>query len=273
MRVPALQAYKAARNSYGYTPNIFRTLHTSNWRFTESGKVVNNESTIPFEDRIKLQMEQLSAENKEGLADTRQSKFWKDGRSKDGVSFDDEQMDARSSRRSLYEDDDYEDTPQRNNQYRRSYSEPENKQSRMGRRNFSESFSDDELGYRGRPIRRAKYDNDFFRTDEYDNANEQGCDDTHESVDLPSIEKNFFKPSSALLSRSTEENEEYLRAHNINVKGSDAPPPIQSFSEQEFPERVLSLLQEFDAPTAIQAQGWSVALSGKDLIGIGQVSY
>ena len=62
-----------------------------------------------------------------------------------------------------------------------------------------------------------------------------------------------------------------MKTHDISVKGNSIPAPIQAFSDHEFPERVQNLLQEFEAPTAIQAQGWSVALSGKDLIGIGQV--
>lgn len=58
----------------------------------------------------------------------------------------------------------------------------------------------------------------------------------------------------------------------ITVKGNQVPPPSQFFEEGNFPDYLLNeiLRQGFAEPTAIQAQGWPIALSGRDLVGIAQ---
>lgn len=58
----------------------------------------------------------------------------------------------------------------------------------------------------------------------------------------------------------------------ITVKGNRVPPPSQFFEEGNFPEYLMTeiLRQGFAEPTAIQAQGWPIALSGRDLVGIAQ---
>ena len=89
---------------------------------------------------------------------------------------------------------------------------------------------------------------------------------------LPPIKKNFFLPTPELLQQSRSDHLSYLREHSITVSG-DVPPAIQQFSQYQFPQQVSRLLQQYDAPTPIQAQGWSIALSGKDFIGIGQVCF
>ena len=50
------------------------------------------------------------------------------------------------------------------------------------------------------------------------------------------------------------------------------PNPILSFNEVSFPHAIKDVIRNngFKEPTPIQAQGWSVALSGRDLIGIAQ---
>ena len=97
----------------------------------------------------------------------------------------------------------------------------------------------------------------------------------NEAVDksnLITIKKNFFSPTEQLLSRVDSDNQRFLAEHNISIQGSNISPPIQQFSDHEFPDNLVNKLKQFSAPTAIQAQGWSIALSGEDLIGIGQVS-
>lgn len=54
--------------------------------------------------------------------------------------------------------------------------------------------------------------------------------------------------------------------------GNDVPHPIQHFEEANFPGHIVDEIsrQGYDSPTAIQAQGWPVAMSGKDMVGIAQ---
>lgn len=58
----------------------------------------------------------------------------------------------------------------------------------------------------------------------------------------------------------------------ITVKGNNVPHPSQFFKEGNFPAHLMEeiLKQGFSEPTAIQAQGWPIALSGRDLVGIAQ---
>lgn len=59
---------------------------------------------------------------------------------------------------------------------------------------------------------------------------------------------------------------------NINVLSGESmcPKPIRSFEEASFPEYVTQQLYGagFSAPTPIQVQGWPIALSGRDMVGI-----
>lgn len=55
-------------------------------------------------------------------------------------------------------------------------------------------------------------------------------------------------------------------------QGLNIPNPIQNFNEGNFPPFITSVLQKLghSIPTTIQAQGWPIALSGKNLVGIAQ---
>lgn len=56
----------------------------------------------------------------------------------------------------------------------------------------------------------------------------------------------------------------------MTIEGKDIPKPITSFDEAGFPDYVLSEVKQqgFPKPTAIQCQGWPMALSGRDMVGI-----
>lgn len=58
--------------------------------------------------------------------------------------------------------------------------------------------------------------------------------------------------------------------HQITLSGKDIPSPIQYFTDIELPGYVMEEItrQKFTAPTPIQAQGWPIALSGRDFVGI-----
>ncbi|CAI5533545.1 unnamed protein product [Closterium sp. Naga37s-1] len=68
------------------------------------------------------------------------------------------------------------------------------------------------------------------------------------------------------------EVEEYRRRRQISVEGRGVPKPCRTFEEASFPDYVLVEVQRagFTEPTPIQAQGWPMALKGRDLIGLAE---
>lgn len=72
--------------------------------------------------------------------------------------------------------------------------------------------------------------------------------------------------------RSAAEIESYRSQNQITVKGREVPAPSIYFEEGGFPDYAMKeiLKQGFPHPTPIQAQGWPIALSGRDLVGIAQ---
>ncbi|XP_050135648.1 DEAD-box ATP-dependent RNA helicase 20 isoform X2 [Malus sylvestris] len=86
------------------------------------------------------------------------------------------------------------------------------------------------------------------------------------------FEKNFYVESSQVEKMSEVEMEEYRKRREITVEGRDVPKPIKSFRDTGFPEYVLEQVTKagFVEPTPIQAQGWPMALKGRDLIGIAE---
>ncbi|CAD8068271.1 unnamed protein product [Paramecium primaurelia] len=88
------------------------------------------------------------------------------------------------------------------------------------------------------------------------------------------IKKVFInKPIQSI--SSVETIKEFRAQHNIFIRSQhvNVPDPIMRFEDVScFPQMLMELLLKagFKGPTAIQAQGWSIALSGHDLIGIAQ---
>ncbi|KAJ2490590.1 ATP-dependent RNA helicase dbp2 [Coemansia sp. RSA 2050] len=89
-------------------------------------------------------------------------------------------------------------------------------------------------------------------------------------TELPRFEKSFYKESPAVATRSRQEVDEYRAKHQMTVTGNNIPNPITSFAEANFPDYVISEIEKlgFEAPTAIQSQGWPMALSGCDMVGV-----
>lgn len=87
---------------------------------------------------------------------------------------------------------------------------------------------------------------------------------------LAPLKKNFYRPND--VQRSRTEIESYLRKHEVAVNGRNIPETILDFHEVGFPSYITSEMvrQGFKDPTVIQAQGWPIALSGRDLVGIAQ---
>lgn len=89
---------------------------------------------------------------------------------------------------------------------------------------------------------------------------------------LPKFEKSFYQEHPNVSARSAAEVEKFRRDHSITVAGRDVPKPVETFDEAGFPRYVMDEVkaQGFPAPTAIQSQGWPMALSGRDVVGIAE---
>ncbi|KAG5279897.1 hypothetical protein AALO_G00082780 [Alosa alosa] len=101
----------------------------------------------------------------------------------------------------------------------------------------------------------------------------EGLRKKHWNLDeLPKFEKNFYKEHPDVTRRSPQDVEQYRRTKEVTVKGRDCPNPILQFYEASFPSYVMDVInkQNWPNPTPIQAQGWPLALSGKDMVGIAQ---
>lgn len=89
---------------------------------------------------------------------------------------------------------------------------------------------------------------------------------------LHKFEKNFYREHPEVISRSVVEVEEYRKFHDMKVFGREIPKPVETFEEANFPAYVLKEVLDlgFKAPTPIQSQGWPMALSGRDVVGIAE---
>eukprot|EP00884_Botryococcus_braunii_P008998 jgi/Botrbrau1/1809/Bobra.146_1s0007.1 len=89
---------------------------------------------------------------------------------------------------------------------------------------------------------------------------------------LPHFEKNFYHEHPAVAARSHDEVAYYRASREIHVDGHDVPKPVSTFEEASFPEYVLAEVRKagFSEPTPIQAQGWPMALLGRDLVGLAE---
>lgn len=90
--------------------------------------------------------------------------------------------------------------------------------------------------------------------------------------ELPKFEKNFYTEHSDVQRMTQYDIEEFRRKKEITIRGSGCPRPVTAFHHSQFPQYVMDVLmhQNFKEPTAIQSQGFPVALSGRDMVGIAQ---
>ncbi|KAJ1655475.1 ATP-dependent RNA helicase dbp2 [Dispira simplex] len=91
-------------------------------------------------------------------------------------------------------------------------------------------------------------------------------------MELVPFKKNFYVEHPEVTARSMEEVEEYRRQHEMTIVGNDVPKPIKTFQEANFSPNILQVLlgQGYASPTMIQAQGWPMALSGRNMVGVAQ---
>jgi len=92
-------------------------------------------------------------------------------------------------------------------------------------------------------------------------------------ISLVKFEKDFYQEHPAVQQMSFEDAEHIRSQKGITiVSGKNCPKPVRSFEEASFPEYVLDEINYvgFKEPTAIQVQGWPIALSGRDMVGIAE---
>ncbi|KAJ8716182.1 hypothetical protein PYW08_013467 [Mythimna loreyi] len=87
---------------------------------------------------------------------------------------------------------------------------------------------------------------------------------------LEPIQKDFYKPHANVEGRSDEDVQNFRVSKEITVSGNNVPRPNQIFDEGNFPDHIMTTIKEqgWAEPTGIQAQGWPIALSGRDMVGI-----
>ncbi|TPX39438.1 hypothetical protein SeLEV6574_g07214 [Synchytrium endobioticum] len=144
---------------------------------------------------------------------------------------------------------------------------------------YGYSSNNDGYGYNNGYYGGAYGANDGYGTARYGGdrmgslgSNLQSINWQHELASLPSFEKNFYQEHPDVANRSRTEIDVFRRQHEMTVHGEDIPKPVTHFHEAGFPKYVLAELQSlgFPGPTAIQSQGWPMALSGRDVVGIAQ---
>ncbi|XP_076167643.1 ATP-dependent RNA helicase p62 isoform X1 [Ptiloglossa arizonensis] len=89
---------------------------------------------------------------------------------------------------------------------------------------------------------------------------------------LKPFKKDFYIPHPNVQGRHPRDVDIFRQENQITLKGDKIPNPIQHFEEGNFPDYVMQGIrkQGFNEPTAIQAQGWPIAMSGQNMVGIAQ---
>lgn len=147
-----------------------------------------------------------------------------------------------------------------NPNYQKNYSNPNGQQNFMPKKIYNPNGPQQPQEYKGRKLQsnKAKHPGDSLVKPVWDLGN------------LEPIEKDFYKPHNDVEGRSEEAVEMFRSTKEITVSGNNVPRPNQVFDEGNFPDHVMTIVKEqgFTEPTGIQAQGWPIALSGRDMVGI-----
>ncbi|KAL6121357.1 hypothetical protein NUSPORA_01734 [Nucleospora cyclopteri] len=85
---------------------------------------------------------------------------------------------------------------------------------------------------------------------------------------IENFRKNFYSSSETM---TAEEAEKLRNEHEMKITGNEIPLPTKGFNSLGFAEDVVKFFTEtkkFENPTPIQSQGWPMALSGRDMVGV-----
>ncbi|KAF4688544.1 ATP-dependent RNA helicase dbp2 [Perkinsus olseni] len=90
---------------------------------------------------------------------------------------------------------------------------------------------------------------------------------------LAKFEKNFYVEHPDVAAMSQDEVDKVRKDRQITVvHGKGVPKPIVTFEQAGFPDYILHEIKQagFERPSPIQVQGWPVAMSGRDMVGIAE---
>ncbi|XP_063707674.1 ATP-dependent RNA helicase p62-like, partial [Culicoides brevitarsis] len=94
--------------------------------------------------------------------------------------------------------------------------------------------------------------------------------DWSDTSKLTEIVKDLYCESDITKNRNLKEVKSFLETNQINTKGNQLPKPVLTFDEIQFPDYIKKEIQrqQFENPTAIQAQAWPIVLKGQNLVSI-----
>lgn len=89
---------------------------------------------------------------------------------------------------------------------------------------------------------------------------------------LPAFQKNFYQEHPEVAAMSDAEVTAWRTKYQMRIEGASIPRPVQTFAQANFPSYILTEIQKagFASPTPIQSQGWVMAMSGRDMIGVAE---
>jgi len=91
-------------------------------------------------------------------------------------------------------------------------------------------------------------------------------------LQLEKFEKHFFYEHPEITAWPPNEVVAWRTQNQMVVTGNNVPKPVRTFEEAGLPDYILQAVQQagFRTPTPIQSQGWTMALTGRDVVGIAQ---
>ena len=91
-------------------------------------------------------------------------------------------------------------------------------------------------------------------------------------ANLIKFEKNFYHEHPDIANLTVDEVTQWRSDNKMCVDERVCPKPVRSFVEASFPDYVLQEVKAagFEHPTPIQSQGWPIALTGHDMIGVAE---
>uniref|UniRef100_A0A6A7GA23 RNA helicase n=1 Tax=Hirondellea gigas TaxID=1518452 RepID=A0A6A7GA23_9CRUS len=91
-------------------------------------------------------------------------------------------------------------------------------------------------------------------------------------IELITFQKDFYTQHPEVAAMSEAQVAQMRASLEMTVVGRDVPKPVATFEQANFPDYILEEVAKagFTKPTPIQCQGWPMAMSGHDVIGIAQ---
>lgn len=92
----------------------------------------------------------------------------------------------------------------------------------------------------------------------------------HSQINYPAFTRCFYQEPADIMNMSEADVHSYRSEIEVSVTPTSAPRPIQHFTQAGFTTSLLNEITKngYEKPTAIQAQGLPIALSGFDMIGL-----